>query len=223
MGIFIWKPPGGPRHGRARRTRPASPPRLPNPPRAACSKRPWDVVILDEAQAIKSPATRQTCAVKEVNSQVRFALTSTLVENRASDLWSIFDFKEVAKLQKNGKTITPVEINGRKIAASFWSKAWCDHLESYSDYANRLPRGRTYVRNGSVVHLEIRNFEIEATVSGSSLYKISITITPVPKAKWQALCKQCAGGIGSLVELLQAKLSASVMTHISHRENNVWG
>ena len=130
--------------------------------------------------------------------------------------------KEVAKLQKNGKTITPVEITGRKIAASFWGKAWCDHLESYSDYANRLPRGRTYVRNGSVVHLEIRNGEIEAIVSGSSLYKISITITPVPKAKWQALCKQCAGGIGSLVELLQAKLSDSVMTHISHRENGLF-
>ena len=130
--------------------------------------------------------------------------------------------KEVAKLKKAGKTIIPVEITGRKIASSFWGKAWCDHLESYSDYANRLPRGRTYARNGSVVHLEIRNGEIEALVSGSSLYKITITIAPVAKAKWQALCKQCAGGIGSLVELLQAKLSDSVMTHISHRENGLF-
>ena len=130
--------------------------------------------------------------------------------------------KEVAKLAKTGKIITPVEITGRKIAISFWGKAWCDHLESYSDYENRLPRGRTYVRNGSVVHLEIRNGEIEALVSGSSLYKITITITPVAKAKWQELCKQCAGGIGSLVELLQAKLSDSVMTHISHRENGLF-
>lgn len=130
--------------------------------------------------------------------------------------------KEVTKLKKKGKTITPVEIAGRKIAGSFWGKAWCDHLESYSDYENRLPRGRTYVRNGSVVHLEIRSGEIEALVSGSSLYKISIAITPVAKAKWQALCKQCAGGIGSLVELLQAKLSDSVMTHISHRESGLF-
>jgi non-specific serine/threonine protein kinase len=58
----------------------------------AFRKRPWDAVILDEAQAIKNPGTRQTRAVKEVNSQVRFALTGTPVENRASDLWSIFDF-----------------------------------------------------------------------------------------------------------------------------------
>ena len=130
--------------------------------------------------------------------------------------------KEVAKLKKKGKTITPVGITGRKIATSFWGQAWCEHLESYSDYANRLPRGRTYARNGSVVHLEIRSGEIEALVSGSSLYKISIAITPVAKAKWQALCKQCAGGIGSLVELLQAKLSDSVMTHISHRQSGLF-
>ncbi len=130
--------------------------------------------------------------------------------------------KEVAKLAKKGKTITPVEITGRKIANSFWGKAWCDNLEAYSDYENRLPRGRTYVRNGSVVHLEIRNGEIEAIVSGSSLYKISISITPVARSKWQALCKECAGGIGSLVELLQAKLSDRVMTIISRPDNGLF-
>ena len=130
--------------------------------------------------------------------------------------------KEMAKLAKQGKIITPIEIAGRTIARTFWGKAWCDHLESYSDYANRLPRGRTYVRNGSVVHLEIRRGEIEAIVSGSSIYQISITVTPVAAAKWQALCQQCAGGIASLVELLQAKLSDSVMTHISHRDNGLF-
>jgi non-specific serine/threonine protein kinase len=62
-------------------------------------------------------------------------------------------------------------LEGRTIARTFWGKAWCDNLESYMDYANRLPRGRTYVRNGSVVHLDIRPGEIEATVSGSELYR----------------------------------------------------
>ncbi len=130
--------------------------------------------------------------------------------------------KEVAKLQKKGTAISPVEITGRKIAESFWGKAWCDHLESFSDYANRLPRGRTYVRNGSVVHLEIRTGEIEAIVSGSCLYRISITVTPVAAAKWKTLCKKCAGGIGSLIELLQAKLSDQVMTHISARDHGLF-
>jgi non-specific serine/threonine protein kinase len=55
-------------------------------------ERDWDLVILDEAQAIKNSETRQTRAVKELKASARFALTGTPVENRASDLWSIFDF-----------------------------------------------------------------------------------------------------------------------------------
>ena len=64
--------------------------------------------------------------------------------------------REMDKLRKKGKDIQPVNLDGRTIARSFWGKGWCDHLESFSDYANRLPRGRTYVRNGSVCHLDIQ-------------------------------------------------------------------
>lgn len=130
--------------------------------------------------------------------------------------------KEVAKMAKKGMTITPVTISGKKIAESFWGKSWCEHLESYSDYSNRLPRGRTYVRNGSVMHLEVRDGEIAAIVSGSSLYEVFISIAPVSKAKWNAICTECAGGVGSLVELLQAKLSSSVMAHLSDRKNGLF-
>lgn len=130
--------------------------------------------------------------------------------------------KETAKLAKTGKTITPIQLTGRKIVTSFWGNAWCDNLEAYSDFANRLPRGRTYVRNGSVVHLEIRKGEIEALVSGSSLYKITIAITPVSNTKWRDLCQTCAGGIGSLVELLQGKLSDRVMEVITRRDSGLF-
>jgi hypothetical protein len=68
--------------------------------------------------------------------------------------------REMAKLAKKGRAIKPVKIEGRTIARTFWGKAWCDNLESYLDYENRLPRGRTYVRNGSVVHLDIRHCQI---------------------------------------------------------------
>jgi uncharacterized Zn finger protein len=119
--------------------------------------------------------------------------------------------REVAKLAKKGGTIRPIAIAGRTIARTFWGKAWCDNLEAYSDYSNRLPRGRTYVRNGSVVHLEVGSGEIQALVSGSELYRIKIRIHPTAPAKWQQLCQECAGGIGSLVELLQARLSDRVM------------
>jgi len=130
--------------------------------------------------------------------------------------------REVAKLGKKGKTIHPVQLEGRTIARTFWGKAWCDNLESYMDYENRLPRGRTYVRNGSVVHLDIRAGEIEALVSGSSLYKVRIQIAPAAKPKWKTLCRECAGGIGSLVELLQGRFSDQVMSVITRRETGLF-
>lgn len=130
--------------------------------------------------------------------------------------------REVAKLAQKGQVIRPVQLNGRAIASTFWGKSWCDNLESYSDYANRLPRGRTYVRNGSVVHLDIRKGEIEAMVSGSELYRVKISIAAAAKAKWNALCKECAGGIGSLVELLQGRFSDQVMGIITRRETGLF-
>ena len=90
--------------------------------------------------------------------------------------------REMEKLKKKGQTISPVSINGRKIAESFWGKAWCDNLERYSDYANRLPRGRAYVRNGSVVDLEIKRGMVRAMVSGSSIYKVKLTSARFPSS-----------------------------------------
>ena len=84
--------------------------------------------------------------------------------------------REMKKLREQGKQIEPVEIEGRKIARSFWGDGWCKHLEQFSDYDNRLPRGRTYVRNGSVAHLAISSGKVEAIVNGSVLYNINITI-----------------------------------------------
>jgi len=130
--------------------------------------------------------------------------------------------KEAAKLTKKGQTLSPVRLEGRTIARSFWGKSWCENLESYSDYSNRMPRGRTYVRNGSVLHLDIRRGEIEALVSGSSLYKVNVKIKPVDKARWAALCRASAGSIGSLMELLQGKLSERVMGIMTHRETGLF-
>lgn len=125
--------------------------------------------------------------------------------------------REIAKLAKKGKVIRPIQIEGRTIAHTFWGKAWCENLESYMDYENRLPRGRTYVRNGSVVHLDVKPGEIEAMVSGSELYQVKISIVSVVKSKWKTLCRECAGGIGSLVELLQGRLSDRVMDVITRK------
>jgi uncharacterized Zn finger protein len=121
---------------------------------------------------------------------------------------------EMAKLKKKGHAVSPVVIQGRAIATTVWGKAWCANLEGYSDYANRLPRGRTYVRNGSVVDLQIGPGRIEARVSGSSIYTATVTVKPLPAARWQALCADCAGGIDSLVELLQGRFAKGVMERL---------
>ena len=122
--------------------------------------------------------------------------------------------REVAKLAKKGQTIAPVKIAGKRITSTFWGTAWCDNLESYRDFENRLPRGRTYVRNGSVLDLQIAPCEIRALVSGSEIYRVSISIAALPKARWQAACQDCAVGIDSLVELLQGRFSKAVMQRI---------
>ncbi len=120
--------------------------------------------------------------------------------------------KEAAKLaKKTGCALNPISIEGRKIASTFWGKAWCDNLESYSDYAYRLPRGRSYVRNGCVIDLKISECAIDALVSGTELYKVAIRIQPVRREIWNDLKEECAGQIGSLIDLLQGKLSGSVM------------
>lgn len=125
--------------------------------------------------------------------------------------------RKMEKLRKKGKDIQPVQIEGRAIARSFWGKGWCDHLESFSDYENRLPRGRTYVRNGSVCHLSIRPGLVEAIVSGSELYNTSIRIRKLKPAIWTSVKERCAGQIGSMLELLQGKLSDQVMTVVTDR------
>jgi len=130
--------------------------------------------------------------------------------------------REVAKMSKRGKKVAPVVLKSKSIATTFWGKAWCDNLEAYSDFANRLPRGRTYVRNGSVVDLQISEGQITSVVSGSELYKIVIKILPLPKKLWDAVKTECAGKIESLIELLQGRLSAGVMQIVTHPEKGLF-
>jgi uncharacterized Zn finger protein len=130
--------------------------------------------------------------------------------------------REMNALRKKGLDIQPIKIDGRKIARTFWGEAWCDHLESFSDFENRLPRGRTYVRNGSVCHLAIRQGKIEAKVAGSEIYDISVSIKQLAPKKWRAVKQRCAGQIGSLLELLQGRLSDQVMEVVTDRSDGLF-
>ncbi len=120
---------------------------------------------------------------------------------------------KVAKKQKRARQ--PITVSGRSIAKSFWGKAWCDHLESLSDYANRLPRGRTYVRNGSVVDLIVQPGGVNAIVAGSDPYKVAISIKQLDKKSWSRIKRDCAASIDSLIDLLGGRLSDGVMQRLT--------
>ncbi len=122
------------------------------------------------------------------------------------------------------RTLRPVTIEGRTIARSFWGKRWCAHLESFSDFANRLPRGRTYARQGSIWHLEIHPGRIEATVHGSRAkpYQVDIRVKRLPAATWKAIREACSGQIGTMLELLRGSLSDHVMGVVSDPERGLF-
>ena len=120
----------------------------------------------------------------------------------------------VAKANKKGTNYAPIAPYTGAIAKTFWGKAWCSNLEQYSDYKSRLPRGRSYVRNGAVIDLQISTGSVQALVMGSSLYEVNITIQALPEPRWKAVCADCSNSVASLIELLQGKLSKPVMERI---------
>jgi uncharacterized Zn finger protein len=130
--------------------------------------------------------------------------------------------RKLDALKKKGKVCQPVTIEGRTIARTFWGKNWCKNLEAYSDYANRLPRGRSYARNGSVIDLRVAAGKIDALVVGSEVYKISIGVHSLGQNIWQDIFKECAGKIASLVELLQGHLSNAVMEVVTRRGSGLF-
>jgi len=130
--------------------------------------------------------------------------------------------KTAAQLTKKGQKLLPIRIAGRKIATTFWGKAWCEYLESYCDLENRLPRGRTYAWNGSVIDLQITPGKIRALIMGSSLYEAKLSVDPIDAERWKSIRGECFGKIDSLVELLRGRISESVMKVITDRDKGLF-
>ena len=126
--------------------------------------------------------------------------------------------REAAKLQ----SASPVIIKGSQIATTFWGKSWCRNLERYSDYANRLSRGRTYLRSGCVVDLQISPQMVDALVSGTRLYTVTIKVSGISKPRWKAACHDCAGAIDSLVALLEGRFSKVTMERLCQQKTGLF-
>lgn len=132
--------------------------------------------------------------------------------------------KQLDKLKKKQGDVKPVIIKGTKLASTWWAIAWNQNLESYSDYGNRLPRGRSYIRHGAVLDLQIKKGEIEALVNGSgrSPYKITITIKPMSKESWQKLILACEGKIDSFEELVAGKFPKALGEIFMNKKNGLF-
>src|SRR5437764_9984675 len=120
-------------------------------------------------------------------------------------------FLEARKLEKQGRKLEPVALDGHKIATSFWGKAWCKNLESYSDFANRLPRGRSYLRSGSVLDLRIAEGRIDALVCGTGLYEVTVLLDKLSRARWRTLVSRSRGRIDSVVDLLRGRVPETLL------------
>lgn len=112
--------------------------------------------------------------------------------------------RQIAKLSKKRK-IKPVTVAGRSLARTWWGKAWNKNLERYADFANRVGRGRSYLRHSCVIHLEVEPGKVTAIVNGSDLYNITIDIDPVDEKTWEEIRKICSGKLDSIADLVDGK------------------
>lgn len=130
--------------------------------------------------------------------------------------WGFYDYrprkpqnltKMIAKLKKERPDINPVALSGKKIAVSWWGISWNKNLERYADYESRIGRGRSYVRGGKVLDLQIAPGLITATVAGSDKepYEIVIKISPLSDNRWKIITKVCANRVGNLSELIDGR------------------
>ncbi|OHD66735.1 MAG: hypothetical protein A2176_07800 [Spirochaetes bacterium RBG_13_51_14] len=120
--------------------------------------------------------------------------------------------KSAEKLKKKNPNMKPVVIEGGKIAKTWWGIGWIQNLERYADYDNRIGRGRSYVRHGAVLDLQIEAGKINALVQGSRAkpYSITISIKPVSREVWKNITAVCEGKLASLAELLKGEFPESL-------------
>lgn len=115
--------------------------------------------------------------------------------------------KKLKQLRKKNPDIQPILLEGSAIARTWWGKSWNLNLERYADYSNRIGRGRSYVRHGAVLDLQIDSGKVESLVQGtrSRPYSVSITIKAVNRKIWKEIKAACGGKLDSLQALLAGK------------------
>jgi uncharacterized Zn finger protein len=131
--------------------------------------------------------------------------------------------KQIEKLRKKTPDIQPVIVDG-KLAKTWWAQAWNKNLESYADYGNRIGRGRSYVRNGSILDLTILPGEVHSLVQGSKTkpYEVAIYISPLSDAKWSSIVRQCSRKIESLEDLVAGKFPQGLVDLFTNKGDGLF-
>lgn len=132
--------------------------------------------------------------------------------------------RKIEQLKKKNKNINPVIINGSTIARTWWGKSWNANLERYADFSNRIGRGKSYVRHGAVLDLQIEKGCITSLVQGSrsTPYKITITIDPIHKKKWEQIHAACKGVFDSLLDLLTGTIPKNLVDIFMHKDKGLF-
>jgi uncharacterized Zn finger protein len=150
----------------------------------------------------------------------------------AGQMWDYYDAKErkdqlerqIAKRVKKGERfeVLAAPAGQKKLCTTFWGQAWCRHLESYQQYESRLPRGRSYLRQGKVYNLEIKPGSLAAQVAGSELYDTRIHIQALSPQRWKEIVSEASGQVASMLDLLAGKLGDGLMQLLTHPDSGLF-
>ncbi|MEY2599973.1 MAG: hypothetical protein RLZZ142_2232 [Verrucomicrobiota bacterium] len=127
--------------------------------------------------------------------------------------------RKIQRLTAAGETFVPMTLGkkSRNLVSSFWAQAWCRHLEAYHDHESRLPRGRSYLRNGRVYNLDIQRGVITANVAGSDIYSVRIPVEPMSQESLEGFQRACAGSVLNVLDLLSGRLNENVLRLVADR------
>jgi len=132
--------------------------------------------------------------------------------------------RSIEKLKKKNPNIAPIYIEGNAIAKTWWGKSWNRNLESYADFSNRIARGRSYVKNGAVLDLQIEQGKVHALVQGSGrgYYNVVIEIDRLSQSKWNHISAICNRKIDSLENLIQGKFPKELEVLFTTKEDGIF-
>lgn len=132
--------------------------------------------------------------------------------------------RKLKELFKKNPNMKPVVLEGSAIARTWWGKAWNLNLERYADYSNRIGRGRSYIRHGAVLDLQIDQGEVNAMVQGSAAkpYSVSIKIQTLKKETWHKIKTACEGTLESFHELLAGNFPKALGEIFTSRDSGMF-